>query len=429
MNKEILDLFKTMETAKNISREELIPVICGAIEEGARRGVNAGQEVKVTISPSTGDISMKAMKTVVAAVSDPLVEIDLDHARLHVENPQIGSLVEISVDPSTIGRISASFVRQRLREFLKTVESRRLIDAYQDQVGQLISGKVIGVERGTTTVDIGDNTEAKLPSKEQIRSERLEKGSRHMFLLKRVGAVDESKSGSGDKSLHPHVILSRADEDFVVALIGREVTELIDGTISIINVARRPGTRTKVLVAADDPKIDPVGCCVGVRGARVKALSLELGKEKVDFIKWSENLDELLHECFKTKIYNVQVNEAKNTIFFEVDKADAGRVIGPRGDNLNLTQELLGYHLKVNVFDGGNTGISEADKANAAAAELMSVGLPQDLVIRLMSVGCTSLEALREPETRNYLLSLKDDSDVHLFATEEIDGAIEAANR
>lgn len=428
MNKEILDLFKMMEVTKNVKREELIPAICDAIEEASKKGVNAGQDVHVEISPTTGDISMKARKTVVPAVSDPLTEIDLAHARLYKDDPQVGDLIDVLVDPSTIGRIASLAVRQRVHEFLSAIESRRLIEAYSDQVGQLVSGKVIGTERGLMTIDIGDNTEAKLPRKEQIKGEFLEKGSRHMFLLKRVGAIDDSNPNNA-KGQRPYVILSRADEDFVLALIGREVTELIDGTVSIVNVARNPGSRTKVLVASEDPKVDPVGCCVGIRGSRVKALSMELKKEKVDFIKWTDNLEDLLQECFKVKVYNVRIDEYKKVIYFDVAKADAGRVIGMHGDNLNLTQDLLGYHLKVNVFEGADSEVSEADKTNAAAAELMSAGIPEDLVVRLMAMGCTSLEALRDPATRDYLSSAVDADGSPIFSAEEVDGAIAVANR
>ncbi|MCR5183846.1 MAG: transcription termination factor NusA [Opitutales bacterium] len=428
MNKEILDLFKMMEDTKKVKREELIPAICDAILEASKKGVNAGQDVTVSISPVTGDISMKALKTVVEAVSDPLREIDLRHARLHVDDPKLGDCVPVSIDPETLGRISSQTVRQRLKEFLGKIETRRLVETYSEQVGQLISGIVIGDDRGTITVDIGNNTEAKLPRKERVKGETLIKGSRHMFLLKRVGSIDEKADDKNDTQ-RKYLILSRADEDFVLALVSREVTEMADGTISIVNVARKPGSRTKILVASEDPNLDPVGCCVGIRGSRVKALGMELGKEKVDFVKWTDDVEKLLCECFKVNVYNVQVDEAKRVVSFGVTKEDAARVIGQRGENLNLTQNLLGYHLKVNVFASSDQGVSEADKTNAAVAELVAAGIPEDLVIRLMSVGYTSLEGLREPGTDKNLASSCNERGEPLFTQEEIDGVIVVANR
>ncbi len=337
MSHEILSVLEYMEKEKGIPREAMIQAIVNAIRGAAQKGINAGQELKIEISPRTGALKAWAILEVVDSVSDPLTQIHIEKARALNPDATVGSFIEKEIDPSGLGRIAAQTAHQAIVQRVRQFEKERIYDEYKDMVGDIVTGTVRRRERGDLIVDLG-RAEAILPPRERVPGEDYGPGERIRCLLLNI---EPSNRG-------PELILSRASVKFVRRLFELEVTEISDGTVSIEAIAREPGYRSKIAVSSKDPKVDPVGACVGARGARVKSIVRELGGEKIDIIRFREDPVEMLEEAIKPAIpRNIRVDERNRRISFEVDESDLSIAIGRRGQNAKLTSRLLGWKLDI----------------------------------------------------------------------------------
>lgn len=382
MSHEILSVLEYMEKEKGIPRDDMIGAIVTAIKGAAARGVNAGQELKIEVSPRTGALKAWAVLTVVDSVSDPKREIHLEKARLLDPNAQLGESVLREIDPAALGRIAAQTARQAIMQRLRQFEKERIMDEYKDRVGDIVTGKVVRRERGDLVVDLG-KAEAIVPAKERVPGEDYGPGENIRCLLLTIEATNRG----------PELILSRAHVSFVRRLFELEVTEIADGTVSIASISREPGYRTKVAVTTSDPKVDPVGACVGARGARVKSIVRELNGEKIDIIRWSADPLELLAEAIKPAIpKNVQIDQLNKRIFFEVKEEDLSIAIGRRGQNARLTSRLLGWKLDIAKERVGATGF-EAKVQEATAGWGSVEGVSAAAAERLVPMGLISPEA------------------------------------
>jgi transcription termination/antitermination protein NusA len=404
MSSEILAVLEYMEKEKGISREDMIATIESAVKAAAERGVNGSGELRVEISPKTGAMKAWTQLSVVESVSDTATEIHIDKARLYAEEPKIGELVEREIDPAYLGRIAAKTAEQAIKQRLRQFEKEHIYDEFKDQVGNLVSGIVRRRERGDLIVEVG-KAEAVLPWRERVPGEDWVAGERVRCLLLKLEA-----QGRG-----PELILSRSSMSFIRKLFDVEVTEIADGTVVLAAMAREPGYRTKVCVKSTDPKVDPVGACVGARGARVKSIVRELNGEKVDIVRWFEDPIELLSEALKPAVpKNVKLDRDKRRMYFEVEEDDLSIAIGRKGINARLTSRLLGWKLDIGKVEVKEVGFDER-KAQAAQA-LTAVGVEFELADRLVAVGLVSPEAF-EGVTSEDLMGLG-------FTTEEADGIL-----
>jgi N utilization substance protein A len=337
MSNEILSVLEYMEKEKGIAREEMISAIINAIRGAAQKGVNAGQELKIEINPRTGALTAWTIMEVVDSVSDPKIEIHIEKARLLNPAATVGAFIEKEVDPSYLGRIAAQTARQTIMQRLRQFEKDRIYDDFKDMVGDIVTGTVRRRERADLIIDLG-KAEAVLPPKERVPGEDYSPGERIRCLLL---AIESTPRG-------PELILSRSTVKFVKRLFELEVTEIADGTVVIETISREPGYRTKVAVNSSDPKVDPVGACVGARGARVKSIVRELGGEKIDIIRYYSDPLEMLTEAIKPAIpRNVKIDEQRKRIYFEVSEADLSIAIGRKGQNARLTSRLMGWKLDI----------------------------------------------------------------------------------
>jgi N utilization substance protein A len=264
-----------------------------------------------------------------------------------------------------LGRIAAKNVYQTIIQKVRQFEKERIYDDYKDVVGDIVSGTVRRREKGAFIVDLG-KAEAIMPKRECVAGEDYAPGERVRCLLLEI---DNSPRG-------PEIILSRASYKFVRKLFDVEVSEIADGTVRIEAMAREPGYRTKIAVASDDPRIDPVGACVGAGGSRVKSIVRELNGEKIDVIKYSPDPKTLLEECIKPAVAkNVKVDVANRLISFEVSEKDLSVVIGKRGSNAKLTSRLLGWKLDIAKEVEAPIGV---DEKVAQAADMLSASLDID---------------------------------------------------
>lgn len=390
MSNEILSVLEYMEKEKGISRPDMIEAISAAIAGAAQRGIGAGREIRVEINPKTGALKAWNVLNVVDSVADDSLEIHIEKARAIRQDAQIGETIEKEIDPAYLGRIAAQTARQAIMQRIRQFEKDRIYDDYKDTVGDIVTGTVRRRERGDLIIDLG-KAEAILPPRERVPGEDYAPGESIRCLLLRI---EQTNRG-------PDIILSRSNINFVRRLFELEVTEIADGTVTIEAMAREPGYRSKIAVNSADPKVDPVGACVGARGARVKTIVRELGGEKIDIIRYFQDPLALLEEALKPAVpKNIKVNEMDRRIHFEVAEDDLSIAIGRKGFNAKLTSRLLGWKLDIGKEEKEAVGFDE--KVAKAAAGLAAIpGLDPDLAARLVTSGFASPEVFEGVEAED----------------------------
>lgn len=378
MSSEILSVLEYMEKEKGIPRADMIATIANALKTAAQKGVNSGQELKIEINPKNGQLHAWALMKVVDSVSNPKTEIHVEKAQAVKKGAAVGEMLEREIDPSTLGRIAAQTARQAVMQRLRQFEKDRIYDDFKDQVGNIVTGTVRRRERNDLFIDLG-KAEAVMPAKEQVPGEEYQPGERIRCLLMEIQSTPRG----------PEVILSRASPKFVRRLFELEVTEVADGTVKIEAFAREPGYRTKIAVTSNDPKVDPVGACVGARGARVKTIVRELGGEKIDIIKYFADPREMVIEALKPAVpREIILDEKTHRILLKVATDDLAVAIGRKGQNARLTSRLIGWRLDIEEFKAVG-----ADPEGDAKRKLVSaLGIPEAQALRLVKAGFVSLE-------------------------------------
>ena len=390
MSQEILSVLEYMEKEKGIPREDMISAIANAIRSAATKGVNAGQELRIEINPKNGALKAWSILEVVDSVGDPRTQIHIEKARQLNPQAEIGLYIEREVDPEKLGRIAAQTARQTIMQRLRQFEKERIYDEYKDSVGDIVTGIVRRRERGDLIVDLG-KAEAILPPRERVPGEDYSPGERMRCLLMEIEPTNRG----------PELILSRASVKFVRRLFELEVAEIQDGTVVIEAIAREPGYRTKIAVSSSDPKVDPVGACVGARGARVKSIVRELGGEKVDIVKYSDDPLELLQEAIRPAIpLNIKVDENNRRIYFEVSEENLSIAIGRRGQNARLTSRLLGWKLDIAKEAVSEVGFDERLREAIKGWEGVA-GISDELAAFLVQHGLVSPEAFEGVEAKD----------------------------
>jgi N utilization substance protein A len=386
MSNEILSVLEYMEKEKGIDRADMIETIASAIRASASRNVQGAQDIRVEINPRTGALKAWAVYNVVDSVGDSQSEIHIEDARKLNERAEVGGTIEKQIDPEVLGRIAAQTAKQAIMQRIRQFEKERIYDDFKDQVGDIVSGTVRRRERGDLIVDLG-RAEAVMPPRERIPAEDYAPGERIRCLLLNIESTSRG----------PDLILSRANINFVRRLFELEVAEISDGTVRIESMAREPGYRTKIAVSSADPKVDPVGACVGARGARVKSIVRELGGEKVDIIKYESDPQAMLTEALKPAVpKNVRIIEDQHRIYFEVGEDDLSIAIGRRGQNARLTSRLLGWKLDIGKEERAPVGFDE--KIAQSIRNFTNIGMPEELATQVVQAGLISPEAFEGVE-------------------------------
>jgi N utilization substance protein A len=395
MNAEILAVLEYWEREKGIPREELIKILSDSLLASAKRAVGPARELRCAIDPKTGDIKAFARLVVVQKVLSKHDQISLFDARRIKPDAQIGEEIEVEVTPAGFGRIASQYARQSLTQHLRKAEKKMVYEEYKDRVGELLGGTVRRFERSDVYVDLG-RCEALLPNRERVPNEDFQIGDRILCYVK---AVQETPRG-------PEIILSRADPEFVIKLFKREVSEINDGTIEIKAIAREPGFRTKIAVYTRDPKVDPVGACVGLRGARVRNIVRELNNEKVDIIPWDPNIRNLITNALNpARIKSFEIDEARRRVKIWVSEDQLSLAIGRRGQNARLTSRLTGWEVDIEAEAAPPTGGFEEKVAQAIETLAAIPGISREMADALVHGGLTSLEDVLQAG-ESYLASL-----------------------
>ena len=349
MKKEFIALFEHLEREKGIKREVIIKAINDGLHAAARKNVKGyGENISVELDPKTGELEVFAQKKIVDKVTNPKEEISIEEALLIHESSQVGKTIEIPIMPEDFGRIAAQATRQVLHQKIRGAEKDVIYTEYKHRVGELISGTVKQFIKGRTIiVDIGKIT-AILPERNIPRTEHYNVGEKIQALLLEVR--ENAETGSAD------VILTRSSESFVAALFTLEVPELHDKTVVIEKIERDAGYRTKIAVSSFDQKVDPVGACVGGKGARIKQIIAELNGEKIDVVPFAHDQRQFLENLLGKSVLSVpghpvpvirEYSVENNKICIAVNDEDFATVVGKKGANVRLIARMLGTELGV----------------------------------------------------------------------------------
>lgn len=349
MNKDLVAVFEYLEREKGIKREIVVKAIEESLQAAARKSITGASNVTVTINPKTGDIEVYCEKEIVDEVEVASQEISLQAAREIDPDCNLGQFIDVIVTPKDFGRIAAQKARQIITQKLRGAERDVIYEEYRHREHELISGTIKKFVRGSNLIiDLG-KVEAIMPTKEYPKTEKYKVGEKVLAILLHV---KDTESGGAE------VILSRSSPEFVRQLLIQEVPEVNDGTIIVDKMVREAGYRTKLTVRSTDPKIDPVGACVGMRGNRVKNIVRELHDEKIDIIPFSQDPIELLQNALAPiEIRKISLNEDDKTISIVVDDENFAAVIGKKGMNARLNSRLVGYNLEVQRMTDYNRAI------------------------------------------------------------------------
>lgn len=376
MISELKALFDYYEKEKGIDRLKMVEALSQALLAASKRSIGPARELRIDIDPEKGTIKAWAKLLAVETVSNPFEEIAIGTARRLKKNAELGDEIELEVTPKNMGRIAAQTAKQTMLQRLRMAEKENLYDEFKDRTGDVVNGLVRRFDKNDVIVDLG-KFEGVMPTKERVSTEDYTPGDRMRFYVK---AVEK------DSSRGPEIILSRAHPNFVRRLFEFEVSEIADRTVEIASIAREAGYRTKVAVTSADDKVDPVGACVGLRGARVKNIVRELNNEKVDIIRYKADPAEFVREALRPiKVISIQVSPDKKEARLTVSEEDLSKAIGRRGQNARLTSRLVGMELIIEkdehaseVFEGqmgsAKNALQEVLGIDAETAEKLTQG-------------------------------------------------------
>lgn len=351
MNKDLVAIFEYLEREKGIKREIIITAIEDSLILAAKKSVQGVNNITVKTDAKTGNIEVFCEKEIVENVEYPEEEISLEEAEELEFDGDIGDFVQVQITPENFGRIAAQTAKQVISQKLRGAERDVIYEEYRHRVNEIVSGTIKRIVKGATLiVDLG-KVEAILPSRFYPMTEKYNVGDRIQALL---FEVKDTEQGGAE------VILSRSHPEFVVELFKQEVPELEEKILEVKKVVREAGYRTKMSVSSNDPKVDPRGACVGVRGTRVKNIIRELNNEKIDIIVHSEDPLELLQKILEPiEIRKYSVDDESNTISIIVNDEDYPIVIGKRGMNARLNGRLVGYELDIKKMSDFEKEVSD----------------------------------------------------------------------
>lgn len=392
MNNELLNLLELIEQERGINRSRLIEALEKAILSASKKSIHPANDIAVKIDPKTGDIRAWAKLEVVdhLPTADQLV---LAKARERYPEVKVGDIVDWEVTPSNFGRIAAQNAKQAIVQELRKAEKAIVYSEFADRIGHIISGTVRRFENGSLIIAFG-KADGILTSKEKIPGEQYLPGENiHAVLIK----VDTEAAG-------PSLIVSRSHPNFVRALFEREVSEIHDGTVEIMGIAREVGSRSKVAVKSNDDRIDPVGACVGVRGSRVREITKELGNERIDIVPWSSDIKQYTANALQpATIQSVTVNEAKHELVVHVTPEQSKLAFGKRAQNVRLSSKLIGWNINIQIEEPLKN-VTFEDKINQAVNALAeAVGINKITAEVLVSNGYLAVDDLLDADSEELM--------------------------
>lgn len=385
MGSEVLLVVDAVSREKGVDKETIFQAIEAALATATRKRYTQDIDARVFIHRDTGAYDTYRRWEVVAddvpELEFPDHQIRLTEARQRNPNLQVGEFIEEPLEAVEFGRIAAQAAKQVIMQKVREAEREQIVNQYTPRKGEMVTGVVKRLERGDAVVDLG-NAEALLAKTSMIPREGLRPGDRIRALLEDVRSVARG----------PQLFLSRTAPALLVELFKLEVPEAGEGLIQIHSAARDPGLRAKIAVSSKDPRIDPIGACVGMRGSRVQSVSNELAGERVDIIQWSDNPAQfVINSLAPAEVMSIVVDEESHSMDVIVDEKQLSQAIGRAGQNVRLASDLTGWELNIMTEEAATEkGATEA--ANAVQLFIESLDVDENVATVLVQEGFTNLE-------------------------------------
>jgi N utilization substance protein A len=381
---ELLIVLEQIEKDKKIKKEDILTVVENALVSAYKKHVGKNVNVEAKVDLLSGEMSASALRVVVNDVVNPLLEISMQDAKKIDMSAKIGNDIKVSLDTQDFSRIAAQIAKQVIVQKIKESERSSLFEEMKEKVGQIVSGVIYRVINGNIIVDLG-KTEALLPVSEQVFKEKFSIGQ-HIRTV--IVKVEKNTRGSG-------IVLSRTSVDLVKRLFELEVPEIYEKIVEIVNVVREAGWRTKIAVLSHNPKVDPVGACVGVKGARVRPIINELREERVDLVSYSSDLPKYIAGALSPArvISVIIVSEEDKKAEVLVTDDMLSLAIGRNGHNVRLAAKLTGWHIDVKSESQKKHENNEKIEKQTEALEKLE-GLTEKTIESLVKAGFTNIEKL-----------------------------------
>lgn len=386
MSKEILAIVEIMANEKGVDKEIIFDAIETALATATRKSHDDEIDARVEIDRHTGNYETFRRWEVIddaTAIEDnvgwylrEMDAIDID------PNIEIGEFIEESIDSIDFGRIGAQTAKQVIIQKVREAERKKVVEVYSKRVGEILTGQVKRIDRGDVILDMGDYVDAVIPRNQLVGRETFRIGDRVRAYLQEVGFRPRG----------PQLFMSRACKEMLTELFKIEVPEIGDDLIDIMASARDVGFRAKIAVRANDPRLDPIGACVGMRGGRVQAVTNELAGERIDIITWDGNDAQfVINAMAPAEVTNIMVDEDKHTMDIAVEDDQLSQAIGKNGQNIRLASELTGWELNV------MTKTAMAEKHQTESKDQIGVfvnalDVDEEMAEMLVSEGFTTLE-------------------------------------
>ena len=388
MSKELLMVVDAVANEKGVERDVIFEAMEAALASAAKKRYPE-QEVSIRVSIDRKDGSYTTFRRWEVVADDVVMESPDHQLRLmdaldEKEGSQVGDYIEEQIENAEFGRIAAQAAKQVIVQRVREAERAQVVEAFQDRVGELITGVVKRVERGNIYVDLGGNAEAFIPKDKAIPRDVVRPGDRIRGFL-----YDVRTEVRG-----PQLFVSRAAPEFMIELFRLEVPEVGQGLVEIKAAARDPGDRAKIAVIAHDTRTDPIGACIGMRGSRVQAVSNELNGERIDIVLWSDNPAQfVINAMAPAEVQSIIVDEDRHSMDIAVAEDKLAQAIGKGGQNVRLASKLSGWQLNVMTHDQ----IREKSEAEQAAAQQLFVDkleVDEEIAGILVSEGFSTLEEI-----------------------------------
>lgn len=385
MNKEILLVVDAVSNEKGVSKTIIFEAIEAALATATKKRHAEGVDVRVVINRETGDYqTFRSWQVVGDAAEDflPESQIKLMDALDIKPDISVGEYVQEPLESVSFGRIAAQTARQVIVQKVRDAERAQVVEAYKDRRGELVTGIIKRVERGSIILDLGGNAEALIARDEMIPREAVRTGDRVRGYLREIRS----------EARGPQLFISRTAPELVIELFKLEVPEVGEGLIEIKSAARDPGLRAKIAVKSNEPRIDPVGACVGMRGSRVQAVSSELAGERIDIILWDENPAQfVINAMSPAEVISIVVDEEAHSMDVAVVEDQLSQAIGRGGQNVRLASQLTGWELNV-MTEAQAEEKSEAETETLQNLFREQLDVDEDVAAILAQEGFSSIE-------------------------------------
>jgi len=386
MNKEILLVADAVSNEKGVDKDIIFQAIEAALATAARKKHGMEMDIRVAIDRETGDYD-SFRRWAVIDDEDPEFEsterqILFSYAIQDHPDMQVGEYIEQPIESVAFGRIAAHTAKQVIVQKIREAERSQIVEIFQDRVGELVMGVVKRTDHAGTYIDLGSNAEGFIPREHMIQREAMRPGDRVRAFLHEVR---EEMRG-------PQLFLTRTAPEFLIELFKLEVPEVGQGLIEVLSAARDSGLRAKIAVKSNDPRLDPVGACVGMRGSRVQSVSNELAGERIDIILWDENAAQyVINAMSPAAVTSIVVDEDKNSMDIAVEDEKLSQAIGRGGQNVKLASQLTGWELNV-MTEGQAEEKSETETRQLVEMFMSQLDVDEEVAVILAQEGFSSVE-------------------------------------